>query len=257
MLIKVLLNFLLPIPLDGKRGRNRVTFGKKASFEAALLIFPLHNSSKNAFLFLLLYSLIILSSFCLSATKLGISVFGKDNIRKSKGDDPRSTSTDKDRRIRVDDPGTETEVDVGVDHPGTVTDNPGIKADNPGTATNNSGITTDNPNIAVDDPSREKDINVEADNPGTVVSNKACAASFFALCYTLFLLAFSSELVTTFLPAFLSFLYSTTLRLKAILSCSVTLVKQKAPCSIYPIDKIWTPSFNKLLLGMSAMVRLL
>ena len=78
VLIKILLNFLLQILLDGKRGGNKGAFDKKASSETDLLILLFHNSSEDAFLLFLLYSPIISSCFCLFAAKLGVSVFGKD-----------------------------------------------------------------------------------------------------------------------------------------------------------------------------------
>ena len=78
--MKILSSFLLPIPLDGKRGRNRGALGEKASSKAALLILLLHNSSDDALLLFPLYSPIILSSLHLLAAQLGVSVFGKDNV---------------------------------------------------------------------------------------------------------------------------------------------------------------------------------
>ena len=87
VLIKVLLNFFLPIPLNKKRKINRSALGKKASSKASVLIFLLHNSSENAFLLFPLYPLIVSSSFCLPVAKLGVGIFGKNNAKKGKEDD--------------------------------------------------------------------------------------------------------------------------------------------------------------------------
>ena len=111
--MKVLSSFLSPIPLDGKRGRNRGALGEKASSEAALLILPLHNSSEDALLLLPLYPLILSSSFRLLATKSGVGVFGKDNAGKSRGDNPGNIGAD--RRIGADNPDTKTDADIGAD----------------------------------------------------------------------------------------------------------------------------------------------
>ena len=51
VLMKVLLTFLLPIPLNGKRGKNRGTFGKKTSSEAAFLFFRYTTLLKILFCF--------------------------------------------------------------------------------------------------------------------------------------------------------------------------------------------------------------
>ena len=88
--------------------------------------------------------------------KLSVGVFGKDNARKSRGDDPRSTGVDIDRRIRADDLDTEIDINIGADNSSKVADNPSIAANNLGTAIDNSSIAADNPGIS-------------ADNPGTVV----------------------------------------------------------------------------------------
>ena len=89
MLIKVLSNFLfLPISLDGKKGKNKYSFGKKFFFKTDFLILLLYNSFEDVFLLLLFYSLIVLSSFCLFTAKSGVGIFGKDNIRKDREDNP-------------------------------------------------------------------------------------------------------------------------------------------------------------------------
>ena len=121
--MKVLLNFLSPIPLDGKRRGNRGTFSEKAFSKAAFLILPLHNSSENALLFLPLYPLIVSSSLCLPAAKLGIGVFGKDNAKKNRGDDSESTGADADRGTGVDNPGTKIDADAEADNPSIVASN--------------------------------------------------------------------------------------------------------------------------------------
>ena len=248
--MKVLSSFLLPIPLDGKRGRNRGALGKKASSEVALLILPLHNFFEDALMLFPLHPPIVSSNLRLPATKLGIGVFGKDNAGKSRGDDPGSTGAD--RGTGANNPDKDTDADAGTDDPGiaadgsgTVTDNPdtaaddsGIIADNPGTGTV-ADAGADNPDIIVDNPGTKTDVDVEVDNPGIAANTKAhaCAASLFALSRTLFLLVSSSELVTASSPYFSPSSSSTTLRSKPVLLCSVTLVKQGIPSSQYPGTK--------------------
>ena len=201
------------------------------------------------------------SSLCLSAAKLGVGVFGKDDIGKSKGDDPGSTSVDK--KIRANHPGTGTNTDKGADDPGTAIDNPGIVAENSGTITDNPGtridadVGADNSGTAVDNPGTGRDIDVGADNPGIAASNKAraCATSLFALSCAIFLLTSYFELVTAFLSSSSPSSSLTTSRLKLVLSCLVILVKQGAPSSRYSVDKIWRPSLSKVSSGISAVVR--
>ena len=130
--MKVLSSFLLPIPLDGKRGRNRGALSEKAYSEAALLILPLHNSSENALLLLPLHPLIVSSSLRLSVAKSGVGVFGEDNAGKSRGDDPGSIGTDG--GTGADNPGTGTDIDAGANNPGTTADNSGTATDDPGIA---------------------------------------------------------------------------------------------------------------------------
>ena len=115
VLIKVLSSFLLPIPLDGKRGRNRGAFGEKAFSKAAFLILLLHNSSEDALLLFPLYLPIVSSSFCLLTAKSGVGVFGKDNAGKGKGDDPKSIGTDEGKG--ADDLDIETDADAEADNP--------------------------------------------------------------------------------------------------------------------------------------------
>ena len=277
VLIKVLSSFLLLILLDGKRGRNRGVFGKKASSKAALLILPLHNSFEDALLLLPLHLLIVLSSLRLPAAKSGVGVFGKNNAGKRRGDDPRSMGADG--RTRANDLGIRIDKDVGADDSGTAADNSCIATDDPGTAADDLGTATDNLGTAADDPGTKTDADAEADNLGTVAddpgigtdtdagtddpgiaaSNKARAraASFFALRHALFLLASSSESVTAFSSPSLPSSSSTILRSKPVLSCSVTSVKRGAPSSRYPVDKIWRSSLSKVLSRMSAVVRFL
>lgn len=246
MLMKVLLNFFSPLSLDGKRGGNRVSLGKKIFSEAALLILMLYNSSEDALLLFSLHPLIVSSGFRLFAAKLGIGFFGKDN--------PGTTADNlgivtNNLGIATDDPG------IATNNSGTTADNLGIETDtnNPGIAINNLGTAEDNPSIgmdanakaddpgiAVDNPGIEMDKDVEVDNPGIVASNKARvrATSLFVLRCALFLLVFSSELVTASLPSSLSSSSSTTLQSKLILLYSVTLVKQRALFFRYLIDEI-------------------
>ena len=283
VLIKILSSFLSLIPLDGKKRRNKGAFGKKTSSKAAFLVLPLYNSSENAFLPLLLYPLIVSSSLCLSAAKLGVCVFSKNNAGKGKGDDPRSTGVDG--RTGAEDPGKRIDADPGADDlctvtddlstatddPGTVTDNSSISvddlsitADDTSTAIDNSGTKTDadkeadDPGKAADDPGIGTDADAGADNLGTAASNKACACavSFFALRRALFLLASSSELVTASLPSSLPFSSSTTSQSKLVLSCSVILVNQGAIFFKYLIDEIWKPSLSKVSSEISTMVRI-
>ena len=133
VLMKVLSIFLLPIPLDGKRERIKGAVSEKASSKAALLILPLHNSFEDALLLFLLHPLIISSSFCLLAAKLGIGIFGKDNAGKSRGDNPGNISADG--GTRADDPGIKTDADVGADDSSIASDYPGIAIDDPSTKT--------------------------------------------------------------------------------------------------------------------------
>ena len=255
--MKVLLSFLLPIPLDEKKKRNKGAFSKKISSEAAFLILLLYNSFEDTFLLFPLYPLIV-SSLCLSATKSGIGVFSEDNIGKGRGDDLGSTGADG--GTRVDNPGTRTDADAGVDNPDIITNDLGIAADNPDIATDDSvtaadnlGIAADNlvtrtdvdvgaddSSTAVDNPSTGTDADARVDNLGIAASNKARAhaASLFALHCTLFLLVFSFESVTASLPSSLPSSSSTTLRLKLVLLCLVILVKQGAPFSRYLVNEM-------------------
>lgn len=236
--MKVLSNFFLSIPIDGKKRGKRGAFGKKASYKAAFLIFSLHNSSEDALLFLLLHRLIVSSSFCRPAAKSGVGVFGKDNAEKDRRNDLGSTSADADGGIGADDPGTRTNADARVDNSGMAVDDPGMAADDPGTATNNQGIAVDNPGIAASNLGIGMDADAGADDLSRATSNKAHAISLFALRSALFLLVSSSESVTTSLPSSLPSLSSNTSRSKLILLHLVTLVKQGAPSSRYPIDEI-------------------
>ena len=262
--MKVLSNFLLPIPIDGKRKGNRGIFGKKISFETALLILLLYNSSEDAFLLLLLYPLLVSSSLHLFIAKSGIGVFGKNNAGKGRGDDPESIGVNIDGGTKVDNPGIKTNINIGVDNLGTAADNLSIVADdlsiaidNPGTTADNLGTAADNQGIVVDDPGTKINVDTRADNLNTAASNKVRAASLFTLCCAFFLLASSSELVTLFWLSSLPSSSSTTLWSKPILLYLVTSVKQKTPSSRYLMDKMWTLSLNKVLSGMSAIVKLL
>lgn len=229
MLIKVLLNFFLPIPLDGKKRGNRGVFGKKAFSKAALLILPLHNFFEDTLLLLLLHLLIVSSSFRLFAAKLGVGVFGKDDLGITADDPGTKTGADvgaDNPSIGIDNLGTEINADAGADNSGTAADDPGTETDaearidDPGTTTDNPGTTADNPGI-------DTDAEAKADDLGTVASNKARArtASLFALRHALFLLTSSSELVTVSLPFSSPSSSETTLQSKPVLSCLVTLVK--------------------------------
>ena len=193
--------------------------------------------------------------------KSGVDVFDENNARKRRGDDPRSIGSDG--RIRADNPGTGTDADAAINNPGTAANNSGTAADDSSTRAYDPGTGTDadtgadNPGTGANDPGTGTNAEAGADNPGTASSNKARArvASLFALRHALFLLASSSETVTAFLPSFLPSSSSTTLRSKSVLSCSVTLVKQGAPSSRYPVDKMWRPNLSKVSSGISAVVR--
>ena len=281
VLMKVLSSFLSPIPLNGKKRRNRGAFRKKASSKAAFLILPLHNSSKDALLLLPLHPLIVSSSLRLPAAKSGVGVFGKDNAGRGRGDDLGSIGADG--GTRANNPGIGTDVNTGADDPSTAADNSGTTTDNPGTTAEDSGTATDDPctgkdadmgandpgpavdnpgtgtdaDTRADDPGTRTNADIEANNPGTAASNKACAraASLFALRHALFLLASSSESMAASLPSSSPSSSSTTSRSKPVLSCSVTLVKRGAPSSRYLVDEMWRPSLSKVSSGMSAVVR--
>lgn len=182
----------MPILLNGKKKRNRNAFNKKASSKAAFLILPLYNSFEDALLLFSFYPLIVSSSFYLSAAKSSVGVFGKDNARKSKRDDPGNTSADIDRRIEANNLGTKTDPDTktdnlditannfgtAADNLGTITDNLGIAADildtatdNPSTAANNPDTAVENPGITTDNPGTEINANIRANNPGTAADD--------------------------------------------------------------------------------------
>lgn len=275
--MKVLSSFFWPILLDKKRKGNKGAIGQKAPSKAALLILPLHNFFENNFLLLVLFSLIVLSSFCFFAATLGVGVFGKNNAGKRKGDNPGSIGAY--RGTKADNPNIKKDVDRKADNPGTAADNPntgtdnsGIAIDNLSTAADNLDTVADNPGIRMDADARSDnlgtaaddlgtglDTDVRANNSGTTASNKARArlAYPFLLHHALVLLVPSSVLVTASLPSFLPSSSLTTLRSKPILLWSKTLMKQGALSSRYPINNMWGPSLNKVSSKMSAMVRLL
>lgn len=266
MLIKILSSFLFPIPLDGKKRRNKNAFGKKAFFEAGFLILPLHNSFEDVFLLFPLYPLIILSNVRLSAPKSDVGVFSKDNAGKGREDDSGNTGANKE--INADNPGTETNVDAKTNNPGTIADNSskgtnnlsiiiddlGKIADNSDITADNLGIKTDadakadNPGTLANNPGTRMDVNIKSKNPGIAANNKArvYAAFLFALYCAFFLLTSSFELVTASLLSFLLSSSSTTLRSKSILLCLVISVKRGAPFFRYSIDKMWRTSLNKI-----------
>ena len=211
--MKVLLNFLLLIPLDEKRGGNKVALSKKTFSKTVLLIYPLHDFSDDALLLLPLHSLIVSSSLHLLGVKLDIGVFGKDNARKGKRDNPGSIGVDANRRIGADNPGTRTNTDIEADNLVIVADNLGIVVDNPDKATDNLGIAADDlstiaddPGTATNDPGARTDVDTGINNLGIVASNKTCGVSLFALRHIFFLLAPFSKLVTAFLQSSLPFL---------------------------------------------------
>lgn len=210
----------MPILLDRNRGGNKYVFSKKISFKAVFLILPLHNSSKNIFLLLLFYLLIISSSFCLFAAGLNVDIFGKNNARKSKRDNPGTKpqkETNKDDNLSI---STNTERKTGIDNPdvrvnnldtavdnssiainnsdivteslstatnnlNTIVDNLGVIVDNLGIATDNLGIETDK-DMKADNLSIKIDADIRTDNPGIAASNKVYVISFFALRHTFF-----------------------------------------------------------------------
>lgn len=165
VLIKVLLNFPLPILLNRKKRGNRSVLNKKTSFEAAFLILPLYNFFENAFLVLLLYLLIVSSSLHLSVAKSNVGVFEKDNVGKSKGNDLRCIGADADGRTRIDNPGIRTNADAKIGNLCTAADNPSIMPENLSTAANNPDIATNNPGIAADNQS------TAANNPGIAIND--------------------------------------------------------------------------------------
>lgn len=255
---KGLIEFFFANTTGLEEKRKHGTLGKKISSKPTFLVPLLHNSSEDAVLLFLLHPSMVLSSLCLFPAKSDIGVFGKDNTRKSRGDDSGSISADVDKRTRADNLGTGINADAGADNPSTATDDLGIAVDNPstatddlGTAVNNLGIATndlcirtntdvvtDNSEIPTDDSGTGTDANARADALGIAASNKAHAASLFALHCALFSLASFSELVTASLPSSLPSSSSTTLGMNPIVSCSVALVKQEAPFSRYFVDKM-------------------
>ena len=96
---------------------------------------------------------------------MGVGVFGKDNVRKSRRDDLESISTDTDGGTGANDPCKRTNADAGVDNLSTATNNSGTAADNPGTATDDLGIVVDNLGT-------ETDTDAEADNSGIAAAIK-------------------------------------------------------------------------------------
>lgn len=227
----------MPILLDGKKEGNRGGFIKKASSKAALFILLLYNFSEDPFLLFPIHPQIVLSSLCLFAAKSGVSVFGEDNARKSKRDDPENTGIDK--KTRTDNLGIRTDANARTDNPSIKADNLSIAADNSSITTDNPGITADISGIEADNSGTKTNVNARADylsttvdnlgtatnadavtdNSSTTISNKGriYAMSFFALHSALFLLVFFSELVTASLPSSLPALSSTTLQLKLVL----------------------------------------
>ena len=203
------------------------------------------NSSKDFLLHLPLHPLIVSSSFRLPAAKLGIDIFGKDNVGKDRGDDLGSTGADVDRRTKVNDPSMKTDANVvadnlgtAADNPSTAIDHPGIAADNLSIAANDPGIATDDPGITADNLGTGIDTDAEADNRSTVASNKVRVASFFTLCHTLFLRVFSSKSVIASLPSSLPSSSLITLLSKPVSYYSMTSVKQRASSSKYLVDKM-------------------
>lgn len=116
-------------------------------------------------MFLPLHPQKISSSFCLFAAKLGIGVFGKDNVRKSRRDDLESIGADIDGGTRANNPGKRTNADAGADNPNTAINNLGTAADNPSTA-------TDDPSIVADNLGTKTDADAEADNSGIATAIK-------------------------------------------------------------------------------------
>lgn len=108
-----------------RKGR---AFGKKNFFKDDFLILSLYNFFEDVFLLFLFHPLIVLSSLYLFATRLGIIILGKDNLGKSREDDPKTkaqrdtnrednldTGIDKDKKTKEDDLSLETDINVKVD----------------------------------------------------------------------------------------------------------------------------------------------
>lgn len=184
---KSFIKFLLLILLDGKKGRNRDALGKNTSSKAGFLILRLHNSSEDIFLLLPLHLLIVLSSFCLLAAKLGVSIFGKDNVGKKKGDNLGSISADADRRTRVDNLDIKTDANTVTDNSGIAADNLSIVANNPGIATDNSGIVADDLGIAANNPDTRTNADIGVNNLGIAASNiNSCRIPLYFTLYLFF-----------------------------------------------------------------------
>ena len=191
--------------------------------------------------------------------------------------DPNTSIADRDRRAN--NPGIGKKVKNGwADDPGTEIADGNEKADDPGTDTENRDGGTDNPVVGTANGNKredclgtgtgtihrgadnsvtvtsEIDVDRRAENPGTgiadinkanklgtnvdkradrqlTISNKACMF-LFSLWKAHFILTSSSKLETVFTYSFI------------FLSSSVTLVKQGAPFSKYPVTEMWMLGFN-------------
>ena len=175
-----------PIPLDGKRKRNKCLLGRAkvggASSDDSLWIIPLD-----------------WLSFCLS--RIGVSVCGKNYIGKSGEDNPRraddlGTGTDipdtNNINGRVDNQSRDTDI-LAMDNIDREVDNPGTGTDTPDTDNINRGA--DNPSIGTN--TLDKNADGGADDLGTRIadvdrqvaaSNKA-HVSLFSLRKALFFLS--------------------------------------------------------------------
>lgn len=192
----------------------------------------------------------------------------KTIYKKTGGTNPESTSADADGGKRADNLGTGMNTDIRADNfsiaADDIVDNLAIAIEDLSIAADNLNKIADDPDIAANNLGTvannldiETDIDTGVDNLGIIASNKPCTISFFALCRALFLFASFSELVTVSLPSFSPSLSSTILWSKLILSYSVILVKQKGLFFRYFMDEISISNLNKILSGISAVMRLL
>lgn len=108
--------------------KNGHIFSKKNFFKDGFLLFSLYNFFEDVILLFLLHPLIVLSSLYFFTTRLDVVILGKDNLGKSREDDPKTkaqrdtniednpdTSIDKNKKTKKEDPSLETDADAKVD----------------------------------------------------------------------------------------------------------------------------------------------
>ena len=258
-MLKALLNDrFLPIPLDEKKkgdgcslGRNRGAQVVGASSEDALLRIPLY-----------------WLSLCFPRT--GVCICGSEHVGNGGGDDPSSITGTLDTDGGADNPsiGTDTpdidDTNRGADDPGTGTDIPDAdgradhrRADKLGTDTDipDADGRADNPGTDTADLNTDTDANADANGGADLGTNIADAdadkrvaasdkprVSLFSLRKALFFLFSSSELETV----------SASPPSSIIFLSPVTMVKQNAPSSRYPVAEMCMSSLNKASSSISS-----